>query len=374
MATLIREAEARDVLARLVSAPPQTKDDVRRVMATRRLENLTRERKTLRMVEARAIRLIRKVDYRKPLAPRLVFVAPEERLLWTYYRHVLSSAPWTARPFRALYLFCVDAHSGGVLGIVDLGADLHVLGPRDRWIGWDRAQKFRRLRNSINAGTLVGVAPFGWLTGGKFLLEACATGFIADTWRRRYGDMVALVLTTSLYGRSSVYNRCPSFTYLGDTPGVGVFHIGDRDWHTLRDFLDANQIPQRAAGVSANRHNGLLKAAAVLGVDLESVASHQPRGVYVSVPNSEARAFLAGTCATLTTSYTRSVDAVAEWWNTRWWAMRHPKLLDELTNWDADVLRVDRQIAICERSATGGTAGPPAGDRFESDPLAPPSA
>ena len=368
---LIREAEARDVLARLVSSTPETKDDVRAVMAHRRLENLRRYRPKLLAEQARAIALVRRVDYRRPLAPRLVFVAPVDRPLWTYYRHILSSAPWTARPFRALFLFCVDAHTGGILGIVDLGADLHVLGPRDRWIGWDRAQKFRRLRNSVNAGTLIGVAPFGWLTGGKFMLEALATGFVADTWRRRYGDEVALVLTTSLYGRSSVYNRCPSFQYLGDTPGVGVFHIGDRDWHTLRDFLDVNRIAQRAAGVSANRHNGLLKAAAVLGVDLASVASHQPRGVYVSVPNLEAREFLKGTRDTLATSYTRSVESVADWWAARWWSMRQPKLLDEIVGWDPDTLRVDRQIAICERSANGGTAGPTAGDRFESGPLAP---
>jgi hypothetical protein len=344
------QQEAEDVFSRLVVDAPSSRDDVRRVMAGRRLELLRANRGKLKRLEARALQLIRIVKYEEPIRPTVVFVAPADRALWMFYRHILSSAPFTARPFRGLFLFCIDAVSGGVLGILDLGSDLYNLAPRDRFIGWNAARKFEALRHSVNVGTCVGVPPFGWLTGGKFMLEAMATSTIAGQWRARYGDLLALVVTTALYGRSSVYNRLPSFTYVGDTGGIGNFHLSSADWSTLKRFLDANGIATRKSGAVSGKYSALQKAANVLDISLDAIASHQPRGVYVAESGPDARPFMRGERADLDVTFPRSVSDVSSWWLARWCAMRHPKVIDQIRAWSVDELRVDGQIDACARA------------------------
>lgn len=359
MVALKSDVEA--VFQRLIVDAPTTKDDVRRVMAARRLEMLRQNRSTLLAVEARALALLRRVDYRRPLRPRLVFVAPGDRPIWIYYRHILHSAPFTARPFRGLFLFCIDETTGGVLGILDVCSDLNTLGPRERFVGWTSAEKYRRLGCSLNVGTCVSVAPFGLLTGGKFMIEAVATAFVGDTWGRRYGDPAALIVTTSLYGRSSIYNRLPSFRYLGDTPGGGVFHLSAEDWSTIKGFLVANGIAPRSSGAISGRLSSLQQAASAIGLDLSTVGSHQPRGVYAAIPDERALAFLRGDRPDLPKGFTRTQEEVSRWWLDRWYAMRLPKVAPTFRTWDVDEFRVDRQIQSCERSAAIGTALPSAG-------------
>ena len=51
--------------------------------------------------------------------------------------------------------------------------------------------------------------------------------------QNKYGDYVMGFETTSLYGKSSMYNRIRFFKYLGLTEGLSAIYISDDDWKAL---------------------------------------------------------------------------------------------------------------------------------------------
>ena len=220
---------------------PRTKDEVRQVLLQRKRENLIGHRAKLKRAQGAAMRLIGQVEYER-IRPRMVYCAPKDKPTWDYLRHCVSSAPWQDRPGRALRLFCVDERSGGVLGIVDMGSDLQTLGPRDRHIGWSHRRKMKGggLRHVANLGTCVCVAPFGWLTGGKCMSVMMTGREFGRDWHRRYGDRLAAVTTTSLYGKSSQYNRLKEYVHLGNTNGGGVSHLDNASYKLLKAFVVSN--------------------------------------------------------------------------------------------------------------------------------------
>jgi hypothetical protein len=203
------------------------------------------------------------------------------------------------------------------------------------------------------------VAPFGSLCGGKFQITAAASSVVADLWEHRYGDRLAALCTTSLYGESSIYNRLKEWKYLGDTEGLGIFHLTEVGYKLLQAFLRENRLTARTGSTSidpGSRHDVLNKVCNVLRVDRETVSSHQPRGVYVSELVPDACRFLRGEVSECSPC-TRSQEEVSQWWVDRWYSMRLPKKLDEIKAFDWSTYRVDSQIELCGQSAISGTVG-----------------
>lgn len=358
------EREVREYLGTLKQTRPKNKAEIRSALLVRKLDNLRQRRATLKRSEVRALRLMGRVDYTK-IKPSIVPVTTKkDRALWTYCRHILSSAPWAGRPGRSNYFFCVDDVSGGLLGIVDFSGDLAVLGPRDDHIGWKSEQKYKRGGiNRIGAvGTCVSVAPFGWLTGGKFQMMATCTEEFVRFWRQRYDDPLAAVTTTSLYGKSSIYNRLeggsipdefPDVKYLGSTPGGGIFHIDAAGYDLFLRFLAENQQTTRPSGASTlmgGKWNALIAVAGHLRFDLESIKTYQPRGVYMAELGVNALDFLRMNTLELQQELPTIRD-VSKWWLGRWYEMRLPKQVDRIRSFDVNMYQVDRQIDYCRRRA-----------------------
>lgn len=357
------ETEARDAIHSIQSTVPTCKEDVRRVLLQRKLDNLLELRRILKPLEGKAVSLMRRVDYSR-FRPRLAYVNSDDVPLWRYFRHVVSSAPFQARPYRCLLYWCYDEISGGILGIIDVGSEMQTIGPRDRYIGWTKSQKFGDgLRRIANVGTCVCVHPFGLLTGGKFQLVACTSTRVVDDWRRRYGDVLGAVATTSLYGKSSVYNRLKEFKYLGNTPGQSVANLTNEVYRTLREFLRVNYIVARATGFghpTVNRAETLNKCCAVLSIDRQSLSAHQPRGCYFGELGADALRWLRGEVSEFTPQ-TRSVETIADWWAGRWGSPRWSSQREIIERFDYRTYFVDNQIEICkvairEGSADSGTA------------------
>ena len=354
------EDEMRAYIDSLVQTKPRDKHEIRAALLKRKLDHLNEQRDELRRIQFRAIQLMSKVDYTN-IKPRLVQASPKDKPLWNYYRHIVSSAPWNERPGRSNYFFVQDAKSKGILGIVDLGSDLLMLGPRDHYIGWNRRRKFAEggLNHIVNCGTCVAVAPFGWLTGGKFQIMASASRKIAQLWERRYGDAMAALTTTSLYGKSSVYNRLsggsipdhfPDLEYIGNTPGIGVFHLDQYGRRLLKRFLAANRIAARTSGSGgvSGAWDQLRATCAALDIPHEKITTHQPRGVYMALLGENAMEFLRGEMNELAQRLPPERE-VADWWLERWYSMRLPKKIAQIEEFDYNVYQVDAQINYCKR-------------------------
>jgi len=351
------ENEVRQYLNTLKRSAPLTKEETRAVLLERKLELLQMRRAELKRVEGVAVSLLRRVDYGN-IKPRLVFCAPKDKPVWDYLRNVVSSAPWTDRPGRALFLFCVDAVSGGIMGIVDLGSDLAILGPRDKYIGWTQKRRLTDggLRCMMNLGTCVAVAPFGQLTGGKYMSVAVTSREMGQTWQSRYGDVLAGVTTTSLYGESSQYNRLDEYKYLGTTNGGGIANVSEYGKSLLDAFLSQNAFRSAhgrnggsggAAGRLGGTLNKVFNACAALGIDPATLGSSQPRGVYLCERGPDALPFLRGESQTFTDTM-RNNAAISDWWVERWYKMRLSKKATEIAAFDYNTYRVDAQIELCK--------------------------
>lgn len=336
MSSELLKAKVQEII-RGLGQKDKSKEATRAILLERRSEVARNLSAGVKAQERRAINLMRRCRY-PDVKPVLKRISSSDADLWTYMRVCLSSAPWTGRPGRLLRYLVVDEKTGGVLGVVDLGSEVMQLGPRDRLIGWKQYEKLGGggLRRIVNMGTCVAAQPFGWLCGGKYIAEAVASREIAADWKRKYCDALALACTTSLYGKSSQYNRLANWIYLGNTPGASPHSmLCNRDKKILKTFVRQHGRISRAGGYGGDlggMMDVLSKAVHYSGLPALIVGEGQPRGVYISELYSGAIGDLRTGLETSTPE--RTAQQAADWWRSRWCDMRWPKERDKITSFD----------------------------------------
>ncbi len=192
---------------------------------------------------------------------REVQAKTEEELLFRYAR-LHWSIPVSAGYGRRLRFTVFDEANGKLIGVFGLGDPVFALGPRDRWVGWDRESRKERLRNVMDAFVLGAVPPYSHLLGGKLVALLITSQEVMQAFSRKYAGgetlirgrrsdgRLALITTASALGRSSIYNRLrfrdqEVFLSTGYTTGSGEFHLssgvykdlsprGRRGWRTGR--------------------------------------------------------------------------------------------------------------------------------------------
>jgi hypothetical protein len=147
-----------------------------------------------------------------------------------------------------------DAYNGKLIGLIAIGDPVFNLSVRDNLIGWDAGMRGERLVNVMDAYVLGAVAPYNMLLGGKLVACLVRTREIYNDFQKAYGDTTGIisrmekkakllvVMTSSSLGRSSIYNRLKLngtsyFRSIGYTSGWGHFHIPDKLFYDLREYL-----------------------------------------------------------------------------------------------------------------------------------------
>jgi hypothetical protein len=147
-----------------------------------------------------------------------------------------------------------DEHNGKLVGLIAIGDPVFNLSVRDNLIGWDVHARGERLVNIMDAYVLGAIPPYNALLAGKMVASLIRSRDIYDDFSRTYGKSTGIisqqdkkarllaVTTSSSMGRSSVYNRLKlgGIDYLssiGYTGGWGHFHIPDKLFTELRDYL-----------------------------------------------------------------------------------------------------------------------------------------
>jgi len=147
-----------------------------------------------------------------------------------------------------------DEYNGKLIGLIAIGDPVFNLAVRDNLIGWDVHGRSARLVNIMDAYVLGAVPPYNSLLGGKLVACLLRSRDIYDDFAQSYGATAGIIsqqekkarllaiTTSSSMGRSSVYNRLKldGIEYLqpiGYTGGWGHFHIPDRLFAELRDYL-----------------------------------------------------------------------------------------------------------------------------------------
>jgi len=147
-----------------------------------------------------------------------------------------------------------DKHNEKLIGLIAIGDPVFNLSVRDNLIGWDSDARGERLVNMMDAYVLGAVAPYNFLLGGKLVACLVRTRQVYNDFQQTYGDTAGIisgkekkarllaVTTSSSLGRSSVYNRLKLggvqyFRSIGYTSGWGHFHVPDKLFADLREYL-----------------------------------------------------------------------------------------------------------------------------------------
>jgi len=155
---------------------------------------------------------------------------------------------------RRLRYLVWDQHNGKLIGLIAIGDPVFNLAVRDKLIGWDSNDRSARLVNIMDAYVLGSLPPYNALLGGKLVACLLRSRDLYDDFANAYGSTTGIIskeekkarllaiTTSSSMGRSSVYNRLKldGTQYLksiGYTGGWGHFHIPDRLFAELRDYL-----------------------------------------------------------------------------------------------------------------------------------------
>jgi hypothetical protein len=140
---------------------------------------------------------------------------------WTLLRVFVSTFNFDQSPGRFLRFLLEDEPTGKVLGIVSIASDVMTIGVRDQYIGWTEEQKADGMLNHTAIGTtIVATQPLGYnFLGGKLVAAMLTTEVVRQVWKDKYGDVLAGLTTTSLYGDGSMYNSIPWWKSLGETQG-----------------------------------------------------------------------------------------------------------------------------------------------------------
>ena len=148
---------------------------------------------------------------------------------WKAFVHLTTSLPWKGAVGRQVKYFvkCDDA----IIGMIHLTSPLAQCAVRDAYCAFDN--KWEDLKHIYNIETCVSISKWSSLLTGKLCLYIVFSNEVKQYLQNKYGDNVVGFETTSLYGKSSIYNRIPFFKYLGLTEGLSAVYISDNDWRKL---------------------------------------------------------------------------------------------------------------------------------------------
>jgi len=183
----------------------------------------------------------------------------KQHRLFRIYRYYWSS-PYSEYVGRRIKLIIKDAAlpNNPVIGIAALGSPIIHIPERDAFIGWDKKTRTNNLIYAMDAYVIGALPPYNYLLGGKLISYILASNEIRNIYRDKYKNQVTLInkrkandiaclFTTSLYGKSSQYNRLKYddqllYQPIGETKGYGTLHLTEWTIQLMRRYLIENGI------------------------------------------------------------------------------------------------------------------------------------
>lgn len=153
----------------------------------------------------------------------------EQKQKWLAFVHMTTSLPYKGAVGRQIKLFikCGDH----ILGMVHLTSPLAQLRVRDEYLNFK--DKWQELKSIYNIETCVCTPKYRDYLTGKLLIYCIFSNEIKEYLEEKYGDKLIGFETTSLYGKSSIYNRIPFLKYLGLTDGLSAVYLKDEEWQQI---------------------------------------------------------------------------------------------------------------------------------------------
>lgn len=248
------------------------------------------------------------------------------------------SSPYSEYVGRRLKLIIRDSAvpNKPIIGIAALGSSIVHIPDRDKWIGWDKPTRTNNLIYTMDAYVLGALPPYNHLLGGKLISYLIASNEVREMYQQKYKDAVtniakrtandiACIFTTSLYGKSSQYNRVrfndkTLYTHVGETKGYGTLHLTDETFEAMRTLLQQKgiSVANRFGDGPIWRMRVIRTAADILGFDADFLLKHSfQRAIYVTPLAENYKEFLQGKSQKLN-YYDYPLSTLVQYWRERW--------------------------------------------------------
>jgi hypothetical protein len=204
--------------------------------------------------------------------------AAESRIFF-WWNLMWWSLPFEAPVGRQMRYLAWDTYHDAPFGLLLLQSPSLRMNVRDKYLGICKENLDYWINQSLYAQRVGALPPYNRLLGAKMM----ALSLVAEELRMRYEQKyngtrtiirgrnipakLLFVSTTGAYGKSSVYDRLrfegeSVCSFLGYTAGSGTFHVSDRLFEEIIDFLESNKIDTtRGYGSGPSRKRVLIHQA-----------------------------------------------------------------------------------------------------------------
>ncbi len=351
---------------KLVISPPSyyNKEIIRQSMSVLRNEILRKNREWIeKHIDLAKKNLVQGKDALKSkISPRIeVCKTQKQHDLFRIFRYYWSS-PYSEYVGRRIRLLVRDdgIDSSPIIGIAALGSSIIHIPDRDKWIGWDKETRTNNIIYTMDAYVLGALPPYNYLLGGKLLSYLLVSNEVREIYKEKYTDVTTMIkrrkaddlvclFTTSLYGKSSQYNRLKSknrllYIPIGYTAGYGTLHISNETFFAMQQFLaERGLMIANRFGHGPNWRMRVIRSALdSIGFDSNILLQHSfRRGIYAIPLARNFRSFLLGKMDK-PIYYDIPMQTLIKFWEKRWLSMRkrNINIVDKILDFEPEDFRI----------------------------------
>ena len=256
------------------------------------------------------------------------------------------SSPYSEYVGRRIKLFIRDSAlpNKPVIGIAALGSPIIHIPERDEWISWNKNTRTKYLIYTLDAYIIGALPPYNYLLGGKLISYILASNEIREIYRKKYKDQITIkekrkanklvgIFTTSLYGKSSQYNRLKYngellYQPIGQTKGFGTLHLSEETIQLMVEFLKSKgvQVGHKFGDGPSWVMRVIRSAGDLLGFDSNFLLKYSfKRNIYFVPLAKDFKKFLNGETKQ-PMFYNYSKKELVGYWKERWLKNRKKNL------------------------------------------------
>jgi len=346
--------------------PPESYDKatIKKTMAVKRIEIINKNKQWIdKNIDFARKNLANGLDVLASKIDPMIEVCQTRKQhdLFRMYRYYWSS-PYSDYVGRRIKLIIRDKAlpNKPVIGIAALGSPIIHIPERDEFIGWDRVTRTKNLILTMDAFIIGALPPYNHLLGGKLISLLLASKEVRRIYNNKYRGKTTIIdnrisnsligiFTTSLYGKSSQYNRLKYkniavYQDIGHTKGYGSLHLSDETLREMVKYLKSQNI-------GVNHHFGdgpswvmrvIRTAGDSLGFDSDFLLRHSFRRSIYFVPLAKNSKEILNNQSKRPQFYDFTKKELVEHWKTRW--LNNRKKNDDIINRVLDFDPIDFNI------------------------------
>lgn len=275
--------------------------------------------------------------------------------LFRIFRYYWSS-PYSDYVGRRIKLLIRDRAlpNKPIIGIAALGSPIIHIPERDEFIGWDKNTRTKNLIYTMDAFVIGALPPYNFLLGGKLISLLLASNEVRIIYHNKYKGKVTIIdkrvanslvgiFTTSLYGKSSQYNRLKYqdnllYNHIGHTKGYGTLHLSKETIQEMVKFLKSKNIDvnHRFGDGPSWVMRVIAAAGELVGFDSDFLLRHSfKRSIYFVPLSMNYKEFLNGEAKRpIYNNY--SQKELVNYWKIRWLKDRKmkPEIIEKVLNFE----------------------------------------